>query len=105
MQATVAHQHAPHVRCGTPGVDAELGQHPFRGTTAVQGVGALVEPEPVAVVGGGPAAQAVAGLVHDDRQAGPGDVGGGGETGQPPTDDVDLVPRAHALSTRQPSEM
>ena len=105
MRSTRSHPHAVHTGRLASGVDAELAEHPLGGAAPVEGVRALVEPEPVAVVGRGPPAEAAAGLVHHDREPGPGDEGGGGQPGQAGADDVDLVPRAHALSTRQADRM
>lgn len=96
----VAHDDARHPRGNAGGSDAQLVERPLGRAAPVEGVRALVEAEPVALVGGRPPAEPVAGLVHRHPGAGPGGEGGGGEAGQAAPDDVDLASVLHAHLTR-----
>ena len=64
----------------------EAAQHGRPAAGAVQGVGAEVEGEAVALTAAGPAAEVLGGFEHGDRPPGPGQGGGRGQPGEPASD-------------------
>ena len=78
--------------------DAEATQDVAPARRAVEGVGAGVEVEAVAVAAAGPAAEVLGALDDGDGVAGAGQRGGGGQAGEPAPDD-DRACVLHASET------
>ncbi len=87
-----------------PRVHTEAAEHRHAAAGAIEGVRPEVEAEAVAAPAARPSAHLLGGLEHGHRAPGPGDLGGGGEPGEPGADH-DGGKFIHTIQTIEPARM